>query len=99
MTDHSRIIEPPFFPFPAVRTAAFDSLTAGDVPPAKLISITGKTVLMAGLHNHYQRSRPRCLWIALDDRDISVDHVLRYFEALLTTSVQGIDLRGIWAAS
>ena len=97
MTDSSRVFEPPFFPFSVVRTSAYESLTANHVPPAKLVAITaptgyGKTVLMSGLHAHFQRSNCTCYWISLDDRDVSVIRLIRYLEAMLIPSDHGMDL-------
>lgn len=97
MIDTSRVFEPPFFAFPVVKTSAYDGLAAAGLPPAKLVAITaptgyGKSVLMSCLHKHYQRGGANCLWVGLDDRDNSVDRLLRLLEALLTPAVQGIDL-------
>lgn len=97
MIDTTRVFEPPFFSFPIVKTSAYDSLTEKGLPPTKLIAITaptgyGKTVLMSCLHKHYQRGGANCLWVGLDDRDNSVDRLLRLLDAMLIPEVQGIDL-------
>ncbi|HEX5804887.1 MAG TPA: LuxR C-terminal-related transcriptional regulator [Macromonas sp.] len=89
--------EPPFLSFPFVKTGAYEALTAGPLPPAKLVALTappgyGKTVLMASLHRHCQRLGTTCVWIALDDRDTTADRLLRHLESRLLPRPPGMNL-------
>ncbi|GAC1623403.1 MAG: hypothetical protein NVS9B10_08370 [Nevskia sp.] len=88
MSSRVPISEPPFFAFAAVKTQACHALTAGPVPPARLVSVTaptgyGKTVLLTALHEHYRSSGASCRWVSLEDRDITVERLLTRLEAVL----------------
>lgn len=80
--------EPPSFSFPLVRTRVLDSLVAEASPPAKLITLVaptgyGKTVLATALFQHYRDAGVHGWWIALDDRDDSVERLLGLLDAAL----------------
>ena len=84
--------DPPYFSFLPVKTEVLKNLIAEPRPPSKLISVTaptgyGKTVFLADLHAHYSAQGARCHWLALDDRDISIERVLSHFEASLVSPV------------
>ncbi|WP_428313333.1 LuxR C-terminal-related transcriptional regulator [Hydrocarboniphaga sp.] len=81
-------LSPPFFAFAPVKTAIQAELTADDRPPVKLVSITaptgyGKTVLQSAMYEHYRAAGAECHWLALDDRDVSVQRVLGHLETIL----------------
>lgn len=72
---------PPHVMFRQVRTRLLDDLqqASGDLP--KVISIVapigyGKTVLMAELYADRCQRGEHCVWVGLDERDVSADRVL-----------------------
>ena len=80
--------EPPYFPFPPVRNPVFAELAAGQKPSKKIVAVTaptgyGKTVLLAGLYREYRKGGTDCRWLALDDRDGTVERLLGLLEAAL----------------
>lgn len=92
-----RMSGPPFLSFTSIRTPLFDQLVSADAPEAKLIAIAaptgyGKTVLMTGLYEHYQRRGATCHWLALDDRDVTIERLLTHLEALLTRLDTKVDV-------
>lgn len=71
---------PPTFMFHPVQTGVLEDL-GGQGERAKLVAIIapvgyGKTVLMSTLFWRLQGQGKRCFWIALDERDTSIDRVL-----------------------
>lgn len=79
-------LEPPSFSFPLVRTRTLEDLTAGPLLPAKVVTVVaptgyGKTVLSGALFRHFSDAGMHAWWIALDDRDDSVERVLALLEA------------------
>lgn len=90
--------DPPYFSFPPVRTRLFASLTQGAVPASKLTTVTaptgyGKTVLLGSLYTHYRQAGCDCRWLALDDRDSSIERVLAHLEELLRAGDLPVDPR------
>lgn len=90
--------DPPYFSFPPVRTRLFASLTEAAVPPVKLITVTaptgyGKTVLLGSLYTHYRQTGCDCRWLALDDRDTSIERVLTQLEEQLRAGDLPVDPR------
>ncbi|TDU31958.1 LuxR family maltose regulon positive regulatory protein [Panacagrimonas perspica] len=78
--------EPPGFSFPLVRTALLDTLTREPRPPAKLTTLVaptgyGKTVFASAVFAALKAQGVRSYWIALDDRDDSVERLLSLLEA------------------
>ncbi len=79
---------PPVFSFPLVRTPLLDALTRERRPPAKLTTVVaptgyGKTVFASAIFSSLRASGVRCHWIALDDRDDTVERLLGRLEATL----------------
>ena len=77
---------PPNFMFRAIQSRTLHDLD-GALHPQKLISITapvgyGKTVLMSSLFRSSTESGKHCYWLALDDRDSGIFHVLGLLEEL-----------------
>lgn len=77
---------PPNFMFKAVQSRTLHDLDCA-LPRPKLISITapvgyGKTVLMSSLFRTSMESGKHSYWLALDDRDSSISHVLGLLEEL-----------------
>ncbi len=96
MTLVPRSQEPPFFSFLPVHIGVLRQLTAQARPPVKLITVTaptgyGKTVLLSALIEHYQGAGADCRWLALDDRDQSIERVLTPLEVTLVTPGTQID--------
>jgi LuxR family maltose regulon positive regulatory protein len=80
--------EPPGFSFPLVRTPLLDVLTRDPRPPAKVITVVaptgyGKTSLSTAVFDAFRARRVHGYWIALDDRDDSVERVLGLLETAL----------------
>lgn len=80
-------LEPPSFPFPVVPTPAVETLGEA-LPQEKLILAVaptgyGKTVLTAAVFHRCRAQGMDAYWIALDDRDVSVDRLLSLLEASL----------------
>ena len=80
--------EPPDFAFPLVRTPLLDVLTRDARPPAKVITVVaptgyGKTSLSTALFSAFRSRGVRGYWIALDDRDDSMERVLGLLESAL----------------
>lgn len=80
--------EPPDFSFPLVHTPLLDVLTRDARPPAKVITVIaptgyGKTSLSTAVFNTFRSRGVKGYWIALDDRDDSVERVLGLLEAAL----------------
>ncbi|MGQ0698480.1 MAG: LuxR C-terminal-related transcriptional regulator [Panacagrimonas sp.] len=78
-------LEPPDFSFPLVRTRIVEELTAPDRAQAKAIAVVaptgyGKTVLSSALFEHCRSTGAHGWWIALDDRDNSVERVMDLLE-------------------
>lgn len=80
--------EPPSFSFAFVRTRMLEALTGEPLPVAKLTTVVaptgyGKTVLATAMFDHFRAAGVHCWWIALDDRDTSVERLLGLLEAAL----------------
>lgn len=80
--------EPPSFSFSLVRTRMLEALASEPLPPAKLTTIVaptgyGKTVLSTAVLDHFRAAGVHCWWIALDDRDSSVERLLTLLESAL----------------
>ncbi|MCK9285866.1 MAG: LuxR C-terminal-related transcriptional regulator [Rhodocyclaceae bacterium] len=78
---------PPSFLFEPVRTRLLAEVETDTGLTHKVLSIVapvgyGKTVLMSALFAHLRSLGELCFWIALDDRDTSVERVLRLLEDL-----------------
>jgi LuxR family maltose regulon positive regulatory protein len=90
-------LEPPVFPFRIARIGVLQDLTlAQDRPATKLLTVTapigyGKTVLLSALHEHFREHGGSCRWLALDDRDQTVDRVLTHLEGRFHPSDSRID--------
>ncbi len=96
MSSSAHIFEPPFFSFAPVRTGVFHTLAQHERPPAKVVSITaptgyGKTVLLTGLFERYRKTGTLCRWLALDDRDVTVERVVTHLESTLLTPASQVD--------
>lgn len=81
---------PPNFMFRPVRTRVLDELEQGRGPRPKVLSIVapigyGKTVLMSELYTSLHGSEA-CHWVGLDDRDTTLERVIRAIEATLSNS-------------
>jgi LuxR family maltose regulon positive regulatory protein len=77
--------EPPSFSFPFVRTRVLEALTREPLPATKLTTVVaptgyGKTVLSTALFHHFRSAGVHSRWLALDDRDDSVERVLSLLE-------------------
>lgn len=88
--------EPPYFSFPPVRTRLLAQLTEQGRPPCKLVAVKaptgyGKTVLLGTLHAHYRQAGCDCRWLALDERDRSIERVLTQLEDLLRDGDIAVD--------
>lgn len=84
-------LEPPSFSFPLVRTRVLAELAQQDHPWAKITCVVaptgyGKTVLSTALFNHCCARGVQGYWIALDDRDDSVERVIGLIEVALGNS-------------
>lgn len=80
---------PPNFMFRPVRTHLLAELEQGGKPRPKILAFIapigyGKTVLMSELYASLARSGERCFWVGLEDRDTSVERVVRAIEAALS---------------
>ncbi|MCC2655147.1 MAG: hypothetical protein K0Q76_255 [Panacagrimonas sp.] len=80
--------EPPDLSFPLVRTPLLDVLTRDALPPAKVITVVaptgyGKTSLSTAVFNAFRARGVRGYWVALDDRDDSMERVLGLLESAL----------------
>ena len=80
--------EPPGFSFPLVRTPLLESLTRDARPAAKVITVVaptgyGKTSLSTAVFDSFRSHGVHGYWIALDDRDDSVERVLGLLESAL----------------
>lgn len=78
-------LEPPSFAFTLVPTRLVDELTRDDQPLPKVITIVaptgyGKTVFSTALHKRATDSGLHSRWIALDDRDTTLERVVRLLE-------------------
>lgn len=87
---------PPFFAFSPVRTRMLDELGAAPRPPAKLLAVSaptgyGKTVFLSRLFDHYRSSGAECQWLALDDRDTTVERLLTLLEGVLLPGIESVD--------
>lgn len=78
---------PPSFMFQPMRTQALASLSRSLalVKTVSLVAPVGydKTVLMSMLFADLQDAGRKCIWLALDDRDTSVESQIRHLEAQL----------------
>lgn len=79
-------LEPPSFGFPLVRTRVLDELARDSGQMAKLTCVVaptgyGKTSLSTAVFDHCRAQGMQAYWIALDDRDNSVERVLGLLEA------------------
>lgn len=77
---------PPNFMFRAIQSRTLHDLDVAP-HPQKLLAITapvgyGKTVLMSSLFHSSMESGRHCYWLALDDRDSGISHVLGLLEEL-----------------
>ena len=77
----------PRFMFQPVRTRILDDIESGNGLNCKVLSIVapvgyGKTVLMSSLFYSLRASGELCFWVALDDRDTSVERLLHQLEML-----------------
>lgn len=89
-------LEPPSFEFPLVPTRVLAGLTREPRPPAKLTCVVaptgyGKTVLSTALFKHCAAHGVQGYWIALDDRDTSVERVIGRIETGLGTPDTELD--------
>lgn len=78
-------LEPPSFEFPLVPTRVLAALTREPRPSAKLTCVVaptgyGKTVLSTALFKHCAAQGVQGYWIALDDRDTTVERVIGRIE-------------------
>jgi len=74
---------PPNFLFRAVQTRVLDDLASASRPRVLAIVAPvgyGKTVLMTSLFARLQQQGEHCFWTSLDDRDTTVERVLRLLE-------------------
>ncbi|WP_205793752.1 LuxR C-terminal-related transcriptional regulator [Burkholderia sp. Ac-20353] len=83
--------EPPVFLFPIARTGALRALHEQRDKSPKLLSVVapigyGKTVLLSVHYYEGMRSQKACWWFSHDDRDTTIDRLLRYLEARLDAS-------------
>ncbi len=81
-------LEPPSFAFSLVRTRLLDELTRSNQPPVKLVSVIaptgyGKTVFSTALFNAFRARGGHTCWVALEDRDTTVERVIGLLEASL----------------
>lgn len=79
---------PPGFLFQPVRTRVLKELIEAGPQGPKVLSIVapigyGKTVLMSELHGALQGTQA-CYWIGLDDRDTTLERVIRAIDAALS---------------
>ena len=79
---------PPGFLFQPVRTRVLEELIEAGPQGPKVLSIVapigyGKTVLMSELHGALQGVQA-CYWIGLDDRDTTLERVIRAIDAALS---------------
>lgn len=80
--------EPPSFTFPLVLTRALEELAQPARPLTRLTCVVaptgyGKTVLCSALFSRCRSAGVRGYWIALDDRDNSVERVMAVLERAL----------------
>ena len=80
--------EPPDFAFPLVPTRVLEALAPDVGAPPKLVTLIaptgyGKTVLAAALFERSRASGAQSFWLALDDRDTSVERLLGLLEGML----------------
>lgn len=78
--------EPPHYSFTAVPTRLLAEVTEA-VDRPKLLALVapvgyGKTVFMASLYDRLQAQGERCFWTALDERDGTIERVLRLLEEM-----------------
>lgn len=78
-------LAPPLLAFDAVLTHAAEVLLRGAVL-ARLVTVCappgyGKTVVLRRLYQALSHREQRCLWITLDDRDVSVNSILDLCQA------------------
>lgn len=82
-----RNTDPPSFMFQPVRTPVLEDLQGGAGVRHKVISVIapvgyGKTVLMASFCAHLQAIGEHCFWVALDERDTSLERLLGLLEEM-----------------
>lgn len=80
--------DPPTFMFETLRPAVLDSLVGPGGLRHKLLRIVapvgyGKTVLMSLLLAELRRAGRQCIWLALDERDTTVDGLIGALRPLL----------------
>lgn len=92
----TRRLEPPSFAFPLVQTRVLKELTREGAQSAKVVTLAaptgyGKTVAQSAFYNHLLASGTHCYWVALDDRDTTVERLVGLLRAGLGGQVSELD--------
>ena len=89
-------LEPPSFAFALVPTRLVEELTRDEVPLPKVVTVVaptgyGKTVFSTALYKHATARGMHSRWIALDDRDTTLERVVHLLEDSLDAHQAELD--------